>query len=147
MLRLDAQELYEIINDFDGLRQTGELVVARKEGLFALFVAPTRHDKQAAFKRKVRLGSADAKPIQEAVEGQQGHGVLVDYRQKSALAAWRYLPSLRWGIVVKLDEQEAFSSIRGFRRSVMLMTGLAFVLIVACALWMTHWLRKQIAVL
>ena len=49
--------------------------------------------------------------MQKAVQGQRGYGEAIDYRGKSVVAAWSYLPSYRWGMVVKQDDGEAFALI------------------------------------
>ena len=107
-LQVDNDEIRAIVNDYAGLGETGETVVASREGDMAVFVMPTRHDTHAAFKNKIFVGSEEFLTIQKALEGQKGYGVSVDYRGKEVLAAWRYLPHLRWGMVVKIDTKEAF---------------------------------------
>ena len=50
--------------------------------------------------------------MQKAVQGQRGYGEAIDYRGEPVIAAWSYLPSYRWGMVVKQDIDEAFALIR-----------------------------------
>ncbi|MCK5504632.1 MAG: cache domain-containing protein, partial [Thermodesulfovibrionia bacterium] len=107
ILQLSTEELYREVQNYIGLGQTGEIVIASREGNEAVFTIPLRHDPEAAFNRRVVLGSKDALPIQKAVLGENGAGLSVDYRNKEILAVWRYLPHLRWGIVVKMDTDEA----------------------------------------
>ena len=47
--------------------------------------------------------------MQKAVQGQRGYGEAIDYRGMPVVAAWSYLPSYRWGMVVKQDIDEAFA--------------------------------------
>ena len=61
--------------------------------------------------------------MQKAVEGQRGYGEAIDYRGEPVVAAWSYLPSYRWGMVVKQDDGEAFALI--YRQ----------ILVVAAACW------------
>ena len=49
--------------------------------------------------------------MQKAVEGQRGYGDAIDYQGQPVVAAWSYLPSYRWGMVVKQDVGEAFALI------------------------------------
>jgi len=63
----------------------------------------------------IDIGSKEGLPVQEAVEGIKGFGISVDYRGKEVLAVWRYLPHLRWGIVVKIDTKEAFAPVLRLR--------------------------------
>ena len=52
-----------------------------------------------------------ATPMQRAVQGERGYGEAIDYRGEPVVAAWSYLPSFRWGLVVKQDGDEAFALI------------------------------------
>lgn len=114
-LQVDNDEIRAIVNDYTGLGETGETIVALREGNQAVFVMPTRHDSHAAFKKKIFIGSEELLPIQKAIKGQKGYGMSVDYRDKKVLAVWRYLPHLRWGMVVKIDTKEAFQAIASLR--------------------------------
>lgn len=114
-LQVDNDEIRAIVNDYAGLGETGETIVASGEGDQAVFVMPTRHDPHAAFKKKIFSGSEELLPIQKAIKGQKGYDISVDYRGKEVLAVWRYLPHLRWGMVVKIDTEEAFRPVASLR--------------------------------
>ena len=58
-----------------------------------------------------RWASDRATAMQRAVQGQRGYGEAIDYRGRPVVAAWSYLPSFRWGMVVKQDVDEAFALI------------------------------------
>jgi methyl-accepting chemotaxis protein WspA len=73
------------------------------------FVAPPRHEPDAAFRVSVRIGSDRSTAMQKAAQGQRGYGEAIDYRGRPIVAAWSYLPSYRWGMVVKQDVEEAFA--------------------------------------
>ena len=50
-------------------------------------------------------------PAYKAASGFDGTGYDVDYRNHKIIAAWRYIPSLDWGVVTKIDTAEAFAPI------------------------------------
>ncbi len=128
-LQLDTANVYHVAMDVNGLGKTGETVLGRLiDGNSALFVAPLRHDPQAALQRKVDLGSS-AIPLLNALKGLRGSGVEIDYSGREVIAAWRYLPELRWGMVVKMDTDEAFASIH--RQRILLMKTLLGLALVA----------------
>ncbi|MGR3219370.1 MAG: methyl-accepting chemotaxis protein, partial [Candidatus Anammoxibacter sp.] len=108
---IDMKNIYDIMQETKGLGKTGETLVAKKIGNNAVFLNPLRHDKNAALKRKVVLGSKAGIPIQEAVQGKEGKGLSTDYRSKEIIAVWRYVPAMDWGMVAKIDTSEAFASI------------------------------------
>ncbi|MGR3318288.1 MAG: methyl-accepting chemotaxis protein, partial [Candidatus Anammoxibacter sp.] len=108
---VDVNIIYEFIQDTTGLGKTGETLVGKKIGNNAVFLNPLRHDKDAALKRKALIGGGSAIPIQEAVQGREGKGLSIDYRSEEIIAVWRYVPTLDWGLVAKIDTSEAFASI------------------------------------
>ena len=133
VLQIGAAEINRVIGDTSGLGATGEMVVVAKqrEGLVA--VAPTRHDPRAAFKLRVPAEGHSA-ALRESMKGLPGFGTDTDYRGESVLAVWQYLPALRWGVVVKIDEDEAFAPVSLLRK---LSVGIAFIsgLLAALAAW------------
>ena len=100
--------------------------MVRKVGDYALFLNPLRYDPDAALKRKVMFGDKASIPAQEAASGKTGSGITRDYRNNEVLAAWRYIPTLGWGIVAKIDLQEVLipvitvSALRGISRDMSL---------------------------
>ena len=109
--RLNLENFFRLIGDQSGLGATGETVVAKKLGSEAIFMAPTRHDDRAALKRKVAIGSPLSKALQDASRGQEGSGPSIDYREQEVFAAWRHVPSLDWGLVVKIDQVESRAAV------------------------------------
>ena len=82
------------------------------------YVAPTRFNPSAAFKDRLRIGSAAGKDMQSAVTGNRGYGEMLDHTGTWVVTAWTYLPSYRWGITVKQDSSEAFELLRKQRQAV-----------------------------
>jgi methyl-accepting chemotaxis protein WspA len=111
VLQLGERQISRILEDYNGLGEFGEILVAQERGDEVVFVHPSRFDRDAAFRRKVRLGSAELMPLQAAVQGERGHGEMIDYRGKRCVAMWSYVPSLRWGLLIKQDVDEAYGMI------------------------------------
>jgi PAS domain S-box-containing protein len=109
VFEVGTTSVYKIIQDVTGLGSTGEILVGRKTGNQVFFLTPLKFDPQAALTRKVDIGQDIGGPVQEAVQGKTGAGLLIDYRGKEVIAAWRYIPSLKWGMVAKIDTEEAFA--------------------------------------
>ena len=118
---IDMQPVYSFIQDAQGLGETGETLLGMETENGALFLNPLRHDKSAALTRKATFGNEAAKPILEATQGKSGEGILYDYRKKEAIAVWRYIPSFNWGIVAKIDVDEAFEPIAELRFKLILI--------------------------
>jgi signal transduction histidine kinase/DNA-binding response OmpR family regulator len=134
IFQLSNREIYNIFSDYQGLGDTGEMLVAAHLGPDAVAVVPFRHDPQAAFHRRVAMGGGEMLPLQYAVQGMHGFGHFNDYRAKPVIAVWTYLPSFRWGMVVKQDATEAFSLIQQQRRTTLLLVALIIFPVVLVAL-------------
>lgn len=143
-IQLSIKKLYEQSGDYANLGETGEIVVAARRADYAEFIAPLRFDAGAAFQRKVPLDSSEALPIQFAVQGQSGQGYSIDYRGKKILAKWNYLDSMRLGIVVKIDKDEAFSHISHLELWTLTAIGLTILLVVSVVVWLANSLSTPI---
>jgi methyl-accepting chemotaxis protein len=117
--QLDVQKIYETAMDNVGLGITGETVLGKLMNTGeALFVVPLRHDPNAAFHLKSDMKTF-ATPLKHALAGERGSGIGIDYAGKKVVAAWRYLPELRLGMVVKMDTDEVFAPIYKQRRNLL----------------------------
>lgn len=131
---LDNDEVLRVSADLRGLGATGEVQLLGFVGGRALFVAPTRSDRGAAFHRQALTESDSVTGL--ALRGARGDGLRTDARGVRVFAVWRYLPSLRWGLVTQLDEAEAFAPARRLRwlslalttAAAALAAGLAFLI-------------------
>jgi PAS domain S-box-containing protein len=128
VFEVDMTSVYNLIQDTTGLGKTGETLIGRRIGNEAEFLTPLRYDPKAAFKRKVAFGDASALPIQQAVQGNSGVGQSVDYRGQKVIAAWRHIPSLNWGMVAKIDTQEAFAEVTKLRSLAIIILAMVIVL-------------------
>ncbi len=133
IVQMNNQGLYEFVQDYTGLGNTGETVIASKIKQEAVFITPLRFDADAAFKRKIAIGSADGLDIQQAVAGKKGLGIFTDYQGQEVLSVWRYLPTFSLGMVVKMDTAEILTSADQLRESLLKLSLvlLAIVIIVA----------------
>ncbi len=98
--------LFEFSTDYTGLYQTGEVLLGKLELESVLLVAPLRHDADSAYRRRFDLNADPDSPLELAARGADNSGRHVDYRGKAAISAWRYLPKLQWGLMIKIDEDE-----------------------------------------
>ncbi len=112
-LQIYSERVFAVIANNVGLTESGETVVARLEDdQTALVMAPLKFDPDAALKRKIPLDMPPfSEAIQHALDGDSGDAVTVGFHGKEVVAAWRYLPRMKWGIVVHVDADEAFASV------------------------------------
>lgn len=104
--RLNLERVFSLINDTTGLGQTGETLVAKVIQEKLVFMAPTRHDADAAL-HDVEIDDHTSDPLGQAALGHAGRGETIDYRHRRVLAAWKPVGGLDWGLVVKIDDEEA----------------------------------------
>ncbi len=122
--RLSNDEIYRIVDDYSNLGRTGETVIAQAEPDGIVVVAPLRQRPDAAFHLKFPAADAPS-AIAAAVEGMRIQSVTTDYRGKDVLSVSRYLPSLGWGLVVKMDTDEVFAPAANLRHG-MWIGGIVF---------------------
>jgi PAS domain S-box-containing protein len=143
-LQMDMDKLTTVTSDTTGLGETGETVLAQIEGNQALYVGALQRLPEAAFHYRVPLGDKMDISMQSALAGGHGKGVTRDYAGVGIIAAWRYLPALRWGMVVKMDASEAFAPL--YRLQKLTLVALGFLLLIAglVALLLGRWLVAPI---
>ncbi|MBL8131434.1 MAG: response regulator [Anaerolineae bacterium] len=146
-VRLTSASLYEIVTDRIGLGETGETNVGILEGDQVVFTAPTRFNPTAAFSTRIRLGESLGQAIQQGAQGNGGQGEILDYRGVSVVAVWRYLPTLRWGLVVKQDAEEAFITLTETRRALVPILLATIVLVGLMAVIVANSFTKPIHLL
>ncbi len=145
-LQLNNAEIYKLLADYTGLGETGETVVASLRGERAVFIAPTRHDPHAAFRRRIPLKDLMDHPLAEAIRGRASNKaeVALDYRGKEVLAVWRFIPSFRWGMVTKIDYEEAFAPVSTMRREQLLVAFLTLLVVLFIAWYVARSITKPI---
>jgi methyl-accepting chemotaxis protein WspA len=131
-LGLGPERIWRSLSDLTGLGETGEIVAGQLVGNAVLVTTPLRHATDAAFRMQIPLGSDQAKATQAAAAGDRGYGTVRDYRGQEVAAAWCYVPSFRWGLVVKQDAREAFGLVR-FQRAAIIGLSLATIVGVTLA--------------
>lgn len=124
---LKADELLEIVKNYNGLGKSGETLIAKNSAQgFVHYITPLRFEKTGSTFRVpsnqlyIPANLALAKKETLLLEEQ-----IVDYRGVPVFAATGYLPELKWGIVVKIDRAEVFEVIN---RLFNMIVGLVIIL-------------------
>ncbi len=111
-LELDMDVVYKFINDNPGIGQSWEtLLVKREPNNKIVFISPLKYEPGAVLTKVININNKVALPAQKSVTAVNGSGFSIDYRGKKVLAAWRSIPLLGWGMITKIDSEEALSSI------------------------------------
>ncbi|WP_333654871.1 cache domain-containing protein [Dissulfurispira sp.] len=108
--------IFPIFSDYTGLGHTGETLLVKLSDHGLMHINPTRHSSIRKIetpghgKERFRLGTS-------AASGSEGIDEGIDYRGKRVVGAYRHVPLLNWGIVVKMDVEEAFREITTLRKN------------------------------
>jgi len=110
-IQLNEDSLFNIFKDYVGLGKSGELVAGKKLENGTIVAAGPLRNRPKALEKGLIFSKDTNIPILQAALGKKGSGLTIDYRGHKIVAAWDYIPSLSWGLVLKIDQSEAFSSI------------------------------------
>ena len=141
-VQLDKKLFYQVATDATGLGVSGEAEFGQRDGDSVLFTTPLKYRAAAAMNLRMASSEIRNSPMISSLYGTSGAGVKPDYRGKQVVAAWRYLPELDWGMVVKMDADEVFASINQ-QRITMLETLLRLLLFIALV---AYYFGRQITV-
>jgi|GEM_PF-2276423 len=145
-IEVSAQPLFDLLTDRTGLGATGEMFIARKDGDGVFFLSPLRYQPTKILMLQPEDDPRVGTPIRMAVQGKEGSGVSIDHTGHEILAVWRYLPSLDWGMVVKMATQEVFVPVVQLRLATYTIMAVVLLLITVMALaWsrsISHPLRE-----
>jgi two-component system, cell cycle sensor histidine kinase and response regulator CckA len=117
--------------------QTREALLAGRRGDQVVFLSPLRHREGAPL--SLSLAAADNPRLAAlvAVSSPRSFGELLDYRGKAVFAATRQIAGTPWGLVVKVDRDEAFEDFRRTvgRHALVSVGALLALLLVGHGLW------------
>jgi PAS domain S-box-containing protein len=101
--------LFPLLTDETVPTQTGETLLFRLDSTEPSYLSPLRHPAAgwAAMSRSLETLRDLAKRAQE---GRDTFGEITDYRAVSTFAATRYIAPAGWGLVLKVDRDEALTS-------------------------------------
>ncbi|MBL8682145.1 MAG: SpoIIE family protein phosphatase [Myxococcales bacterium] len=130
---LDDREVQRSAQSLVGFGAGGSIdIVGYAEGR-AVYVTSSRTSGGGSFRRALSLESASLES--EALRGGRGDGTRADGSGRQTFAVWRYVPSLRWGIVSQVDEAEAFAPVRRLRALSIALGSLAALFAALIAAW------------
>lgn len=132
---LSNDEIYKFIRLTDNSSPSIEVIVGTllKDGNIFLTI-PLKFDQN---KRILSNSSGEEKEtfdyLKKAIEGKEQQVIFTDYRGKKVIASTKYLPALRWGMIVKTDLSEAFAPIVHLRTTIIWMGASSILLLTLLA--------------
>jgi two-component system sensor histidine kinase ResE len=143
---MSAAPVVAITEDHSGLGETGEVLLAAKNKAGdALFLTPLRSDAGAALTRGIPQTDV-TNPTVIAIAGSEV--VLTDardYRGKRVFAVTRYIEPLEWGLVTKIDSDEALAPLLALVRAYVVANAAVSLVAIAAAFFIAHGISSPIA--
>ncbi len=83
---------------------------------------------------------ADTSATRAAVGGVEGFGEIVGYRGIPTLASWGpvRVSGVKWGLVAKIDSDEAFAPVYRLKRDLMIVGAIAFLVVIVTGAWLSR---------
>ncbi|MDP0497106.1 MAG: methyl-accepting chemotaxis protein [Verrucomicrobiota bacterium JB024] len=141
------EDIYAAVNNYGGLSESGDVLLASREGDRILFLNDPRYSSNAAFNFTVPYTPEDGQPlmpVQRAVRGESGGDLTTDYRGKEVLAGWKYLPNLRMGLVVKIDKDEVFQPVMRLATISFWVAGVTVIIVLLVAFLLSRGITRPI---
>ena len=134
ILQMNDQSITKVVNNLSGLGQTGETIVGRIKEDRIVPEVPLRFSSVSEFADKSTNMTTDMfDAFKHAVVGQKGEGLLKDYNQEPVIGVWRYIPSLAWGMLIKINVSEAFAPAIELEKNLQYFAFFVFLLAVGIA--------------
>lgn len=104
---IDAHDLFTVTGNYTGLGETGEvMVVMLNDDGTIMVLNPLRHSVGGeTISSGTDISSADVQAVLHGEEKVFTEGVK-DYRGVDVWSATRFVPGLKWGLIVKIDADE-----------------------------------------
>ena len=108
------------------LGRTGEILTLARDRDRLVFTTPARFSPM--LRQEEEAHWAMMALVDRALSGDQSGGFLVDGLGSEVMAQWRYIPSLNWALVLKVDTAEMYEPVDAFFRASSLVALLALIL-------------------
>ncbi|NOX09125.1 MAG: PAS domain S-box protein [Gammaproteobacteria bacterium] len=137
-IQLMPDELINLSNDYSGLGDSGEILIVSWHNQKLEFITPPRHAQEAQ-KNKDYLDTRQAQTLINAAKGHSGMGRFIDYRNKEVIASWSHLDSANWGIITKIDIDEAQQPIHELtQKTIIIVIALLIIMAIVTSLFSRH---------
>ena len=139
---IDTSDLEYILSNYTGLGKTGEVVLAKKIEGGALVLNDLRLSPGSAFHMTIDIENEHI-PVAYALS--QDERILSnssDYRQHKVIAVTRFFDHTQWGMVLKIDQDEALSSVTLLRN---ILFGLLVITLSVSTVFILYFIKKIIS--
>jgi signal transduction histidine kinase len=125
-VKMNTGGLDKMVQDYKDQGETGETIIFSTIQGKTVSVTPYRFPYGKKDKDSARI-------IKNVIENGEKTGIFIDYREKEVLAVWRYIPSFRMGVLVKMDREEVFASAKELRNTLVSISVILFLVAILLA--------------
>ena len=112
----NLEDFISMLKAFERLTSTGDIILAKQDNNGnALIINPLRFFPDASLNLTINKNQTHAPTIQSLLKNENSFTETTDYRGIPVLAVTRYIDKLDWGLVVKIDKTEAFTSLENLK--------------------------------
>ena len=145
LLDVDVKNSIEpLIRNWPGMGNTGETLLVRKEENNIVYLNNLRHKEDAGLKLVCNINSTTDIPSILSASGEEGIKESMDYRNVSVLSAYRYIPTLNWGLVAKQDLTEAFAPVEQLKMRIIVLIFVCTTVVIAIGISLTNRITQPI---
>lgn len=139
--QLSIDAINKIMTERSGMGDTGESYLVGQDKLMRSdsYLDPDSHTVAASFADPAK-GKVETQASGDVLSGKTGKKIIIDYNGKPVLSAYTPIKAgeILWGLLVEIDEAEAFSAIRSVKIHIGMIALVSIVLIVLIALFMAR---------
>jgi len=107
IVTFNADFVETLLGNHDALGSTGEIILGKQlDSGEGVFISRGRYDQVNSFARYLNLSEGDSPMVQALLGNEQALSNTIDYAGHAVLAYTRYIPELKLGLVVKINESE-----------------------------------------
>lgn len=141
ILQISSQIIQRVTLDVSGDLPSREVIVAEKIGEYFSYQAKLKYDSKKA------IGDLHSvfelpKQLSKAISGIRGTFNAIDYRGKEVISVTRYIPSLRWGLVLKEDLAEVLIDFHDLLKLSIFIFFIVIICVVILAALLGRWLVR-----
>ncbi len=107
LFQFPLDRINTIVQDRQGMEESSEVVLGMRVGDSLTFLNELLFSDEHSLEKEIPLGEQKALPMQFALRGGVDSGRSMDYQQNDVLAAWAPVTRLGWGLVAKINREQA----------------------------------------
>ena len=146
-LQLSIDHLNEVMTERIGFANTEETYLVGPDNLMRSdsYLDPTNRSVLASFSNPAE-GRVDTDATRAALSGETDTRIVVDYNGNPVLSSFTPLQikDITWALIAEVDEAEALAPVEELKLHLMTEVGIALLLVIAVAYWLSHSLLKPI---